>query len=128
MEKSFEPLRFTNTDLEGDNVSLNKLRAIRILQSGRKISQYQINGSALITVGNEENEKFTSAIEGVGPSNELMRELEELSLNKEKQIVANSPVPSESASSKGSSETDAFEILRKILFFIHDLLILVEIN
>ncbi|XP_043475268.1 protein SMG7-like [Leptopilina heterotoma] len=111
LEKSFEPLRFTNTDLEGDNVSLNKLRAIRILQSGRKISQYQINGSALITVGDEENEKFTSAIEGVGPSNELMRELEELSLNKEKQIVANSPVPSESASSKGSSETDAFEIL-----------------
>ena len=97
-------------------MSLNKLRAIRILQSGRQIAQYQINGTVLITVEGEklDDQKFTSMSEGVGPSNELMRELEELSLNKEKQpVIANSPVPSESASSKGSSEMDPPEILRK---------------
>ena len=111
LEKSFETLRFTNTDLEGDTVMLSKLRAIRILHLGRRIAQHQVNGETLISLstGDEnEEQKFTAATEGTGVSNELIKELEELSLNKEKQpVAANSPVPSESASSKGSSEIDS---------------------
>ncbi|XP_001605792.1 protein SMG7 [Nasonia vitripennis] len=111
LEKSFETLRFTNTDLEGDVVMLNKLRAMRILHLGRRITQHQVNGATLISLGvgdQSEEQKFIAATEGTGLSNELMKELEELSLNKEKQpIVANSPVPSETASSKGSSEIDS---------------------
>lgn len=90
---------------------LNKLRAMRILHLGRRITQHQVNGAALISLGvgdQSDEQKFISATEGTGLSNELMKELEELSLNKEKQpIVANSPVPSETASSKGSSEIDS---------------------
>lgn len=111
LEKSFESLRFTNTDLEGDVTMLNKLRAMRIINFGQRITQHQVNGAALISfgIGNENGEPtFISATEGTGLSNELMKELEELSLNKEKQpLVANSPVPSETASSKGSSELDS---------------------
>lgn len=125
LEKSFESLRFTNTDLEDDPVMLNKLRAMRILHLGRRIAQHQVNGGApLISLGqvgggdqsggssNEEQQqqqqRFVAASEGTGLSHELMRELEELSLNKEKHpVIANSPVPSETASSKGSSEIDS---------------------
>ncbi|XP_066595298.1 uncharacterized protein [Prorops nasuta] len=109
LEKVFENLRFTNTDLEGDIPSLNKLRAARILNLGRCLAQYQINGSMLISITSEEMKgvKFSSTRESAGLSNELMKELEELSLNKERQpVVATSPVPSESTSSKGSMETD----------------------
>jgi protein SMG7 len=109
LEKSFEALRFTNTDLDGDIAILNKLRAIRILHLGHKISQHQVNGATLISVEDQSKEqKFIAATEGTGLSNELIKELEELSLNKDKQpIVANSPVSSESASSRGSSEIDS---------------------
>lgn len=89
---------------------LNKLRAVRIIQLGRSLAQQQVNGATLlsnITEG-EIEEKFTPACKSIGLSSELMKELEELSLNKDKQpIVANSPVPSETASSKGSSEVDS---------------------
>lgn len=52
-------------------------------------------------------DKFTSMSNGAGPSNELMKELEELSLNKDKQLdISMSPVLSEAASSKSSVETD----------------------
>lgn len=90
---------------------LNKLRAMRIIQIGRRLAQQEINGATLISISPaEENngEKFTPACEGTGLSCELIKELEELSLNKDKQpIIANSPVPSETASSKGSSEVDS---------------------
>ncbi|XP_012253866.2 nonsense-mediated mRNA decay factor SMG7-like [Athalia rosae] len=110
LQKAFEPLRFTNTDLEGDVISLNKLRAIRILDLGRQLSEQQVNGTTLISIIEDEQEgrnKFTTGSEGTGLSKELFKELEELSLNKEKQPLGNaSPVPSESASSKGSWEAD----------------------
>ncbi|XP_029175564.1 protein SMG7-like [Nylanderia fulva] len=112
LEKSFENLRFTNTALEGDTAMLNKLRAVRILHLGRCLAQNRINGSAPISITTEEKtgeSRFTSMSNGVGPSNELMKELEELSLNKElKQLnTSMSPVLSEAASSKSSTETDA---------------------
>ncbi|EFN64323.1 Protein SMG7 [Camponotus floridanus] len=112
LEKSFENLRFTNTALEGDIITLNKLRAVRILHLGRCLAQNRINGSAPISITTEEktgDSRFTSTSNGVGPSNELMKELEELSLNKElKQLnTSMSPVLSEAASSsKSSVETD----------------------
>lgn len=84
---------------------------MRIIQLGRSLAQIQVNGATLISLSAEEEndqEKFTPASEGTGLSIELMKELEELSLNKDKQpISANSPVPSETASSKGSSEIDS---------------------
>ena len=99
---------------------LNKLRAMRILHLGRRIAQHKVSGATLISLCDQSEErKFISATEGTGLSNELMKELEELSLNKEKQpIIANSPVPSESASSKGSSEIDSLiaEFGRKYRF------------
>lgn len=111
LEKSFENLRFTNTALEGDTAMLNKLRGVRILHLGRCLAQNRINGSAPISITTEEKtgeSRFTSTSNGVGPSNELMKELEELSLNKElKQLnTSMSPVLSEAASSKSSTETD----------------------
>ncbi|XP_058791752.1 nonsense-mediated mRNA decay factor SMG7-like [Phymastichus coffea] len=113
LEKSFETLQFTNTDLE-DDAMVNKgciLRAIRIIHLGKQLAQHQVNGAHLITLGTgdkSDETKFISANEDVGLSSELMKELEELSLNKEKQSTfANSPVPSETASSKGSSEIDS---------------------
>ncbi|KMQ91656.1 protein smg7 [Lasius niger] len=120
LEKSFENLRFTNTALEGDTAMLNKLRAVRILHLGRCLAQNRINGSAPISITTEEktgDSRFTSTSNGAGPSNELMKELEELSLNKElKQLnTSMSPVLSEAASSKGSLETDV-EIPDKKIF------------
>ncbi|XP_012278200.1 protein SMG7 [Orussus abietinus] len=112
LEKTFESLRFTNTDLEGDTATLNKLRAVRILHLGRRLAHFQVNGSTLIALvtGEASEERFTSVTEGTGPSNELMKELEELTLNKDRQsTVTASPVPSESASSKGSWEADLSE-------------------
>lgn len=113
LEKSFETLRFTNTDLEGDTVSLNKLRAVRIIHLGRRLAQHQVNGSTLITIidgEKEDDRKFTSMTQGNGLSNELIKELEELTLNKERQPpMTSSPVPSESASSRGSWEADLSE-------------------
>lgn len=110
LEKSFENLRFTNTDLEGDVATLNKLRAVRILNLGRCLAQRQINGLAPISITTEEktgDNKFTSMSNGAGPSNELMKELEELSLNKDKQLcVSMSPALSDAASSKSLMETD----------------------
>ncbi|XP_071560196.1 uncharacterized protein [Temnothorax nylanderi] len=110
LEKSFENLRFTNTALEGDVATLNKLRAVRILHLGHCFAQYRINGSTPISIATEEktgDNKFTSMSNGAGPSNELMKELEELSLNKDKQLdTSMSPVLSEAASSKSSVETD----------------------
>ena len=109
LEKSFECLRFANTDLEGNTTGLNKLRAMRILNVGSYLALHQIADGSLIKVTmTEKNERrFACMNENSGPSNELMKELEELSLNKERQpTMANSPVPSESASSKASSETD----------------------
>lgn len=113
LEKSFECLKFTSTDLEDDTEASNKLRAVRILRLGHYFTQYRINGSALlaITLGGEKGDnKFSCMNEGNGPSNELMKELEELSLNKERQsTVSASPVLSESASSKGSVDVDMLE-------------------
>ncbi|XP_054008743.1 uncharacterized protein LOC128892391 isoform X1 [Hylaeus anthracinus] len=113
LEKSFECLKFTSTDLEGDTEAYNKLRAVRILRLGHCLAQYRINGSPLIavTLGEEKGDnRFSSMNEGSGPSNELMKELEELSLNKERQsTVSASPVFSESASSKGSTDVDMLE-------------------
>ncbi|XP_033338997.2 uncharacterized protein LOC117227665 [Megalopta genalis] len=110
LEKSLECLKFTNTDLESDVEASNKLRAIRILCLGHSLTHFRINGSALIaiTIGGEKGDnKFSSMSEGNGPSNELMKELEELSLNKERlSVVSASPVLSESASSKGSADVD----------------------
>lgn len=111
LEKSFKNLRFTNTALEGDTAMLNKLRAVRILHLGCCLAQNRINGSAPISITTEEKtgeSRFTSTSNGAGPSNELMKELEELSLNKElKQLnTSMSPVLSEAASSKSSTETD----------------------
>ncbi|XP_076232066.1 uncharacterized protein LOC143177786 [Calliopsis andreniformis] len=113
LEKSFENLKFTSTDLEDDTEASNKLRAVRILQLGHCLTQYKINGAALIaiTLGDQNGDnRFSSLNQGNGPSNELMKELEELSLNKERQsIVSASPVLSESASSKGSADVDMLE-------------------
>jgi protein SMG7 len=112
LERSFENLKFTNSSiLEGDIVTLNKLRAVRILHLGRCLAQYQINGLAPISITIEEktgDSKFTPMSNSAGPSNELMKELEELSLNKDKQQLNTSisPVLSEAASSKSSVETD----------------------
>ncbi|XP_011350977.1 protein SMG7 isoform X2 [Ooceraea biroi] len=120
LEKSFENLKFTNSPvLEGDVATLNKLRAVRILRLGRCLAQYQINGSAPISITTEEktgDSRFTSMSNGAGPSNELMKELEELSLNKDKQPLNTSvsPVLSEAASSKSSVETDVEISDRKI--------------
>ncbi|XP_046740287.1 uncharacterized protein LOC124407800 isoform X2 [Diprion similis] len=110
LEKAFEALRFSNTDLDGDIVSLNKLRATRILDLGHQLTEQQVNGTALISVvkGDQDlQEKFSAGNETAGLSKELWKELEELSLSKDKQPLVNaSPVPSESASSKGSWEAD----------------------
>lgn len=120
LEKSFENLRFTNTALEGDVATLNKLRAVRILHLGHCFAQYQINGSMPISIMTEEktgDNKFTSMSNGAGPSNELMKELEELSLNKDKQLdISMSPVLSEAASSKSSVETDIEMPIDKKIF------------
>ncbi|KAL0112158.1 hypothetical protein PUN28_011918 [Cardiocondyla obscurior] len=120
LEKSFENLRFTNTALEGDVMTLNKLRAVRILHLGRCFAQYQINGSTPISIMIEEktgDNKFTSLSNGAGPSNELMKELEELSLNRDKQLdISMSPVLSEAASSKSSVETDIDSLADKKIF------------
>ena len=115
MEKSFETIRFTNSDLNIDVATLNKIRATRILSLGKQLTQHMINGTALINL-DIGSQTFIAATEGSGVSNELMKELEELSLNKDKHLpMANSPVPSETASSKGSSEIDSLiaEISRK---------------
>ncbi|XP_046591118.1 protein SMG7 isoform X1 [Neodiprion lecontei] len=114
LEKAFEALRFTNTDFDGDIVSLNKLRAIRILDLGHQLTEQQVNGTALISIVKGDldvQEKFTAGNEIAGLSKELWKELEELSLSKDKQPLVNtSPVPSESASSKGSWEADIPEL------------------
>ncbi|KAK9296838.1 hypothetical protein QLX08_009247 [Tetragonisca angustula] len=113
LEKSFESLKFTSTDLEDNIEASNKLRAVRILRLGHYLAQYKINGTALIaiTLGGEKGDnRFSSISEGNGLSNELMKELEELSLNKERQsAVSTSPVLSESASSKGSTDVDMLD-------------------
>ncbi|OAD57029.1 Protein SMG7 [Eufriesea mexicana] len=113
LEKSFECLKFTSTDLEDNIEASNKLRAVRILRLGHFLAQYRINGTALIaiTLGDEKGDNlFTSISEGNGLSNELMKELEELSLNRGRQsAVSTSPVLSESASSKGSTDVDILE-------------------
>jgi len=112
LERSFENLKFTNNSiLENDTATLNKLRAVRILLLGRCLAQYQINGLAPISITTEEktgDNKFIPMSNSAGPSNELMKELEELSLNKDKQQLNTSisPVLSEAASSKSSVETD----------------------
>lgn len=117
LEKSFENLRFTNTALEGDVTTLNKLRAVRILHLGYCFAQYQINGSTPISITTEGDHKFTSMSNGAGLSNELMKELEELSLNKDKQLDTSiSPVLSEAASSKSSVETDIETLTDKKIF------------
>lgn len=120
LEKSFENLRFTNTTLEGDIATLNKLRAIRILHLGRCLTQYQIHGLAPIAIKTEEktgDNRFTSMSNGAGPSNELMKELEELSLNKDKQLnTSMSPALSEAASSKSSIDTDTEILADKKMF------------
>lgn len=91
-------------------MALNKLRAVRILHLGHCLAQCQINGSALLSVTIEDKtgiSRFISMNNSIGLSNELMKELEELSMNKEKQITSSlSPVLSEASSSKGSVETD----------------------
>lgn len=91
-------------------MTLNKLRAVRILHLGRCLAQHQVNGSAPISITTEEktgDNRFISMSNGAGLSNELMKELEELSMNKDKQLNASvSPVLSEAASSKCSVETD----------------------
>ncbi|CAL7948061.1 unnamed protein product [Xylocopa violacea] len=113
LEKSFECLKFTNTDLEDNIDASNKLRAVRILRLGHCLAQCRINGNALIavTLGDEKRgNRFSSISEGNGLSNELMKELEELSLNRERHTaVSTSPVLSESASSKGSTDVDTLE-------------------
>ncbi|CAK9810528.1 Nonsense-mediated mRNA decay factor SMG7 [Anthophora plagiata] len=113
LEKSFECLKFTSTDLEDNIEALNKLRAVRILRLGHCLAQYRINGTALIaiTLGEEKGDnRFSSISEGNGLSNELMKELEELSLNRGRQsAISTSPVLSESASSKGSTDIDILE-------------------
>ncbi|XP_043504628.1 protein SMG7-like isoform X1 [Polistes fuscatus] len=112
LEKNFENLKFTNTDIVDDIATLNKLRAVRLIQLGHFLTQYQINGSPLIAIvmsDQAEANRFIPLSEGAGPSNELMKELEELSLSKEKPVVPASPVLSESASSKGSAEIDITE-------------------
>lgn len=108
LEKSFENLKFTSTELEDNVIMLNKLRAMRIIQIGRKIARYQVNGTALISLDTSDQNKESKFVSNdTGVSNELIKELEELSLNKDKQFnIANSPVPSESASSKGSLEIE----------------------
>lgn len=113
LEKSFESLKFTSTDLECDLETTNKLRAVRIVQLGHSLAQCRINGAALIAVklGEKSGDNtFSSVSEAGGLSNELIKELEELSLNKERQpIVSGSPVLSESASSKGSVDADIID-------------------
>ncbi|KAI4473501.1 hypothetical protein M0802_016085 [Mischocyttarus mexicanus] len=112
LEKNFENLKFTNTDIVDDIGTLNKLRAVRLIQLGHFLTQYQINGSpliAIVTSDQAEANRFIPLSEGAGPSNELMKELEELSLSKEKPAIPVSPVLSESASSKGSAEIDITE-------------------
>ncbi|XP_071855857.1 uncharacterized protein [Bombus fervidus] len=113
LEKSFECLKFTSTDLEDNVDASNKLRAVRILRLGHCLAQYRINGTALIaiTLGEEKGDnRFSSMSEGNGLSNELIKELEELSLNRGRQsAVSTSPVLSESASSKGSTDVDMLE-------------------
>ncbi|XP_020279632.1 protein SMG7-like [Pseudomyrmex gracilis] len=120
LEKSFGNLRFTNTALESDIITLNKLRAVRILHLGCCLAQYQINGSAPISIIMQEetgNKRFISMSNGGGLSNELMKELEELSLNKEKQSnMSMSPTLSETASSKGSLEIDIEMLADKKIF------------
>ncbi|XP_017789352.1 PREDICTED: protein SMG7-like [Habropoda laboriosa] len=113
LEKSFECLKFTSTDLEDNIEASNKLRAVRILRLGHCLAQYRINGAALIAItsGEEKGDnRFSSISEGNGLSNELMKELEELSLNRDRQsAVSTSPVLSESASSKGSTDVDVLD-------------------
>ncbi|KAJ8681477.1 hypothetical protein QAD02_017264 [Eretmocerus hayati] len=111
LEKSLKNLNFTTVEYKKDIELLNKVRAMRILQIGKRMSLFKTNGVSYITLdlGNQnESPKFISANEGAGVSHKLMKELEELSLNKEKQIIiSSSPSLSETASSKSSSEIDS---------------------
>lgn len=119
LEKSFGNLRFTNTALESNIMTVNKLRAVRILHLGCCLAQYQINGSTPISIMMQEetgNKRFISMSNG-SLSNELMKELEELSLNKKKQSnMSMSPTLSETASSKGSLEIDIEMLADKKIF------------
>lgn len=105
IEKSFETLRFSGTDLGGDTLTINKLRAVRILNIGKYLAEYRVNGTTLINF-DDKNMKFSCAFEAFGgPNDELIKELEVLSLNREdRSVTCASPIPSESVSSKESSK------------------------
>ncbi|KAG8241507.1 Protein smg7, partial [Homalodisca vitripennis] len=98
LEKAFMDLNFS---LQEGSVTSNKLRGARLLQLGNWLAQ---NTPNLITSKMNNEVVVFEAICGtqVLPSSELIRELEELSLNK---VSSPSPTPSETASSRASNTT-----------------------
>lgn len=102
LEKSFGDLRFSCQDWKLDPVSLNKLRASRVLEFGSWLSK-QENHRLVIRRSSPGAEESVTVFEAVGgqqvPPCDLIRELEELSLTK-----LPSPAPSDT-SSWGSTAT-----------------------
>ncbi|XP_054271417.1 nonsense-mediated mRNA decay factor SMG7-like [Macrosteles quadrilineatus] len=103
LEKAFADLNFSLK--EGSAVS-SKLRAARLLQLGEWLTQ---NTPNLIQAKMNDGKVVYEAVCGVTvlPSSELIRELEELSLNK---VSSPSPAPSETASSRTSNTTPDLQL------------------
>lgn len=101
LEKVFEGLKFG--EQESNPTTVNKLRGLRILEIGNWLADLKEN-----RVINRRPTSGTGyvfeAVSGthIMPSSDLIRELEELSLNK---IASPSPVPSDTASSRASNTT-----------------------
>lgn len=100
LEKVFEDLKFDNQ--ESNPAIMNKLRGSRLLKTGNWLADLQEN--RVITRRPTGTGYIFEAISGtqVMPSSDLIRELEELSLNK---VASPSPVPSDTASSRASNTT-----------------------
>ncbi|CAD6227633.1 GSCOCG00001313001-RA-CDS [Cotesia congregata] len=82
LEQSFEKLKFTDEFVGGDD--LKKLRAVRIIELGRLLTEYQVSGSNLITLDSGE---FVSTTNN-SINNKLLKELKEFTLRIELQEIA----------------------------------------
>ncbi|XP_057325875.1 nonsense-mediated mRNA decay factor SMG7-like [Microplitis mediator] len=87
LERSFEKLKFSDDEyLDGDD--LKKLRAVRILELGRLLTQYRVNGLNLISISPDSKEgEFISATNN-SVNVKLLKELKEFTLRKELQEIA----------------------------------------
>ncbi|KAH0556583.1 hypothetical protein KQX54_001186 [Cotesia glomerata] len=80
--KASRKLKFTDEFVSGDD--LKKLRAVRIIELGRLLTEYQVSGSNLITLDSGE---FVSTTNN-SINNKLLKELKEFTLRIELQEIA----------------------------------------